>query len=103
METVNQEVKKVLNISNQVLREALVAEINRLANAMRQFPTQDEFLLKKHPEYSIFCELSRKFYSKQRELQDLNENDPVFQADLKQLNDKAISAFNKHKRFSITE
>lgn len=103
METANQEVKKVLNVSNEVLREALGAEINRLSNAMRQFPTQDEFLLKKHPEYANFCELSRKFYSKQRELQELNANDPVFQAKLKILNDKAILAFNSDKRFSITE
>lgn len=108
METVIPATKKMLKLtshtSNEVLRQALSAEINRLYAELRAYGT-DEYSVKRHPKYADYCELSRRYYAKQRELQELNENDLLFQSELKMLNDKANIAdtnFYKKKNF-ITE
>lgn len=94
---------KIVNqSSNQVLREVLGNEINTLREQLKPYP-KDSWELKNHADYSTFCEISRKYYSKLRELEFLNDNDPVFQAELKKLNTKAIQSFSKDHRFSITE
>lgn len=102
METVNQEVKKVLNVSNEALISSLTSKRDRLYQRSRELSNQVQDR-KSHPLFAEMCEISRQYYSTQRDLESAIASCPIRQAEIKEANDRAIMAFNSDKRFSITE